>query len=186
MNQNIRNKNQAQQKNRGSILPLMLFFPISIFFCELVARLSTFGDLKISQFFLILLTSVTSGFFISFILSLIKNRTALRIVMIAISFIISLVCASQIVYFDIFGSYYNWGDIGMAGEAAKDFSGQLFGGIANQLFPLVLVFLPTILIAVFNKQSFLLSCKKDALYAFAYAFVRDFGVLSCFLFRDLS
>lgn len=51
MNQNIRNKNQAQQKNRGSILPLMLFFPISIFFCELVARLSTFGDLKISQFF---------------------------------------------------------------------------------------------------------------------------------------
>lgn len=160
MNQNIRNKNQAQQKNRGSILPLMLFFPISIFFCELVARLSTFGDLKISQFFLILLTSVTSGFFISFILSLIKNRTALRIVMIAISFIISLVCASQIVYFDIFGSYYNWGDIGMAGEAAKDFSGQLFGGIANQLFPLVLVFLPTILIAVFNKRLSFYPVKK--------------------------
>lgn len=32
MNQNIRNKNQAQQKNRGSILPLNAVFPdINIF-----------------------------------------------------------------------------------------------------------------------------------------------------------
>ena len=138
----------------------MLFFPISIFFCEIVARLATVGDLKFGQFFLLLLSSVTGGFLVSFVLSLIKNRTALRIVMIAVSFVISLLCSSQVVYYDIFGVYYNWADIGMAGEAAQNFSDMLFSGILNKIFILFLLFLPTILIAVFNKRLTFYQTKK--------------------------
>lgn len=154
MNNNSRTISSVRKREQPweNSVPLMLYFPLSMFFCELVARLSTFGGLKAGQFFLILLTSLAGGFLVSAVLSLIRNRTALRIVIIALSFIFALVCSSQIVYFDIFGNYYNWADFGMAGEAAINFKDQLMNGIFNKLFPLFLEFLPTILLAVFNKR----------------------------------
>ncbi|OLA58492.1 MAG: hypothetical protein BHW37_02725 [Firmicutes bacterium CAG:272_52_7] len=138
MNNNSRTISSVRKREQPweNSVPLMLYFPLSMFFCELVARLSTFGGLKAGQFFLILLTSLAGGFLVSAVLSLIRNRTALRIVIIALSFIFALVCSSQIVYFDIFGNYYNWADFGMAGEAAINFKDQLMNGIFNKLFPL--------------------------------------------------
>ena len=151
--------NNKKQSYMG-MLPLMLFFPVSMFFCEIVARLATVGNLKFGQFLLLFLTSVTGGFLFSFVLTIIINNTALKIVMIAASFIVSLLCSSQVVYHDIFGVYYNWEDIGMAGEAAQSFSDMLLSGILNKIFILILLFLPTILIAVFNKRLTFYPTKK--------------------------
>lgn len=148
VNYSVRKREQPWENS----IPLMLFFPLAMFYCELVARFSTFGDLKAGQFFLILLTSFAGGFLVSTLLSLIRNRTVLKIVMIVLAFVFALICSSQIVYFDIFGNYYSWADFGMAGDAAANFTDQLVSGILNKLFPVFLEFLPMLLLAIFNKR----------------------------------
>ncbi len=158
MNQTYPSRPQYQTRShpRGTaqegILPTMLFFPISVFYCELIARLFTFGMPTFGQLMLILLTSVTTGFFMSFVLSLIRSRTAVTAVTVSVSSVISVVCASQVVYHKIFGSYYNWGDIGMAGEAATNFFGMLWGGIRDSLIPILLLFLPLIIRLLARKR----------------------------------
>ncbi len=144
----------------NNIIYLMLFFPISVFYCEIVTRLSTFGELKFSQLLTILILSAFGGLITSFVLSLIRNRLAVRIVMLVCAFVNSLVCTTQIVYYNIFNCYYNWADITMAGEAAKDFSDMLGNGIVRSIFPMILVFLPFFVLAVFNKRFTFYPVKK--------------------------
>ncbi len=140
----------AKKPSQKNILPILLLFPIYIFFCEFVTRVGTFGSFELDHFFQILFLSLSTGFLISFIISLIKNRTAVRIVIITLAFIISLLCSSQVVYFEIFGNYYNWADVGMAGEAATQFKDMFFDGIVNSFGLLFLLFLPMIAVSVFN------------------------------------
>ena len=70
-------------KRGKNILPMMLFFPVSLLFQELVTRHFTFGELKFAQFGYIFLFSVSIGFIISFIISLIRSKTVASVVAIA-------------------------------------------------------------------------------------------------------
>ncbi len=151
MNEVTRGGERRAPVGKGdSMLPLMLFFPLSLFYCELVVRLSTYGKPEPMQLFYIFLLSMAGGFLLSGILSLIKNRTAVRVTAVTLSFLLGVIFSSQIVYFSIFGNYYNWGDIGMAGEAISSFSATFFRGLRDSLLYLLLVFLPSVLLAVFN------------------------------------
>ena len=116
-----------KKKKEGSLRNffwLILFFPVSLFYMELVLRGRTFGDLSFGQFFLILFFSASSGALLAAILSLIRNRKAVRITAAVVTGLLFLMYGSQMVYYTIFKSYYSLESAGMAGTAIRDFFGR--------------------------------------------------------------
>ena len=176
MKNTLKRNRKSRERIEESALPLMLFFPVFLFYSELVTRLTTFGELGFRPFLSILLLSASGGLLLSGILSLIRNRAALRITAITLSFLLTIVFASQIVYYEIFGNYYSWENIGMAGEAISDFSGMFFEGLGKSLWKWLLLFLPPVLLAVFNRQATFYAVRKSysdaplALFAAASVF----------------
>ncbi len=152
MNRNSVSEKRYQQRNEGSILPLMLFFPTTLFYSELVTRLSTYSELQFKQLIYILLFSVSGGMLVSCVLSLIKDKTAVKMVSIILSIAIMIVCAAHVVYFNIFGNYFSWENFGMAGDAMADFKDMLFRGICDSIVPIVFLMLPLIVFIVMRRR----------------------------------
>lgn len=142
----------AQKGKPVNLLKLAALFPAVIFFMELVTRISTYGDMTFKQFFYILLFSVSGGALLGLIVSLIRNKTAVRIVSIAVPAALIILYGAHIVYFNIFEVYFDWENIGMAGEAAAQFGDMLASGIVKSLFPIFLMALPVIAMAIFIKR----------------------------------
>ena len=139
-------------KHKKNLGRLLLFFPVAIFYMELLVRLTTIGNLEGKQFFFLLLFSVCGGTLLSGILSLIRNRTALRITAIVITLLLTVLLGAQMIYFKIFRAYFSLDSVGMAGDAITDFKSVLFDHIGRNLFSLILLLLPLIFISVFNKR----------------------------------
>ncbi len=158
-----RNKKTNDYKKQGSILPLVMFFPLFILYEELVSRIATYGDLSFKQFIYILFFSLSQGAFISCILLLIKNKKAVRIVAISVSVVLSVIFIAFNVYFKIFGNYFSWEDIGMAGEAAFGFFDVLLEGIKNCLFTMILLLIPTLILIISRKRFTYYKRKKNFL-----------------------
>lgn len=135
-----------------NLAAMLLFFPVTIFYMELVVRINTVGAPSFGQLVNIFMFSFSIGAVVSAIITLIKNRTALRITVIALTVIIAILLGSQMVYFNIFRNYYSIGDAGMAGGAIRQFYRQVFEGIKNCILYVILLLLPVILIIVFNKR----------------------------------
>lgn len=141
-----------QQAVRGSILPLILYFPISILFSELMTRLFTYSGLTFKQFIYVFLVSAAGGFAVSGLVSLIKSKKTVKIVSLCLSAVTFVVCAAHVVYFKIFLNYFEWGDIGMAGDAIGKYTAQFFKGLGDALFPMLILAIPLIVFAVFNRR----------------------------------
>lgn len=133
-----------------NLVAMLLFFPLALFFMELVVRVFTVGFPTFAQAANILFFSFSTGALISAVISLIKNRTAVRITAIALSVILAVLLASQLIYFKIFSTYYSLDSVGMAGEAMTDFGSVMMVTIGKNLHILLLLFIPVILISVFN------------------------------------
>ncbi len=154
--------NQAKKQNGGSrtakqgslknLFVLALLFPVVFFYMELVTRFSTYGGLTFKQFFYILCFSVSAGGLLGAVVSLIRSRKAVRVVSIAVPAALVVLYGAHIVYFNIFGNYFDWENLGMAGEAAGQFSDMLWSGIVEALFPLFLLILPVALTALFIRR----------------------------------
>ncbi len=142
----------AQRGKIRNLYHLLTVFPAVIFYMELVTRLSTYGGLTFGQFLYILFFSLSAGALVGAIVTLIRNRTAVRIVSIAVPAFLVILYGAHIVYFNIFGNYFDWENLGMAGEAATQFKDMLWSGIGESLFPIVLMILPVLLIALFSKR----------------------------------
>lgn len=142
----------AQKGKLENLFKLVALFPAVIFFMELVTRVSTYGGMTFKQFLYILFFSVSGGALLGLIVSLIRNKTAVRIVSIAVPAALVILYGAHIVYFNIFEVYFDWENIGMAGEAATQFSDMLGAGIVKSLFPIVLMLLPVAAIGLFIKR----------------------------------
>ncbi len=129
---------------------MLLFFPIAVFYLEMVVRLRTIGMPTKIELTNIFFFSFSFGAFISFILSLIKNRTALRITAIVLTIVLALILGSQMIYFQIFRVYYSLESTSMAGEAMTDFGAVMWDTIGKNLFYILLLCVPTIIMAVFS------------------------------------
>ncbi len=148
-------KRKQKQKNREymrNLSALMLFFPLSTVYLELVVHLRNFGRMSGTELANVFFLSFSFGALISVILSMIRNRTALRITAIALSGVTALLLGSQMIYFEIFQSYFGLEATAMAGDAVTQFSGNMFETIGKNFFYVILLCLPTVLIAVFNKR----------------------------------
>ncbi len=152
MNENANKKTRPTKKQQTLSLALMLlFFPITVFYLEMVVRLRTLGAPTGVELTNIFFFSFSIGAFISLILSLIKNRTAIRITSIVLSVVLALILASQLIYFEIFRVYYGLESTGMAGEAITDFASVMWNAIWDNILFVILLMVPTVLVSVFGK-----------------------------------
>lgn len=137
---------------RRNLISLLLFFPITIFYLELVVRFCTIGAPGFSQIMNIFMFSFSLGAVISAVLTLIKNRTAIRITAIVLCLVLTIILGSQMIYFKIFTVYYSLDSLGMAGEAMTDFASVMFSTIGSNIFNIILLAMPFVFICVFNKR----------------------------------
>lgn len=154
------NRARSNAEYKMNLVAMLLFFPLAVFYMELVVRLCTVGNITLHQVVNIFLFSFSTGAVISAIITLVKNRTAVRITSVIITVLLALLLGSQLIYFKIFSTYYSLDSVGMAGEAMTDFSGVMFSTIADNLFYILILCVPVILIAVFNKRMTYYPVKK--------------------------
>ncbi len=144
---NGKNRNKEYMRN---LILMLLFFPIAVFYLEMVVRLRTIGAPTVVELANIFFFSFSIGAFISFVLLFIKNRTALRITAIVLTVALALLLGSQMIYFQIFRFYYSLESTSMAGEAMTDFSKVMWNAIGNNFFYIILLAVPTVIISVFG------------------------------------
>ncbi len=150
MNNTPRRTARQNREYGRNLMAMLLFFPITVFYMEMVVRLNTVGLPSFNQLLNIFFFSFSFGAFISVIVTLIRNRTALRITVIALTALFALLLGSQMVYFKIFSTYYSLDSVGMAGEAMTDFGSVMFDTIFKNILAILLLALPVLLISVFN------------------------------------
>ena len=160
MNGSLRNKKAQKKEYARNLTVTLLFFPILLFYLEMVVRISTIGMPSFAQTLNIFLFSFSTGAFVSAVITVIRNRTAMRVTLVLLSAAFALLLASQMIYFKIFRTYYSLDSLGMAGDAVTDFSKVMFDTIFKNFFTVFLLFLPVILIAVFNKRITYFPIKK--------------------------
>ncbi|MBQ7779193.1 MAG: sulfatase-like hydrolase/transferase [Clostridia bacterium] len=148
---NVKNGRAINKKYVRNLILMLLFFPISVFYLEMIVRLCTTGAPTVIEFINIFFFSFSFGAFISFILSLIKNRTVLRIIAVALIVLITIIICSQMIYFQIFRFYYSLDNASMAGQAVGDFGEIMWKTIGSNIGYILILAIPAILMSVFNK-----------------------------------
>lgn len=129
----------------------LLFFPISIFYSEMVISLHAFGTLLFWGVVYTFLFSAAIGLFIYAVCSLFRER-ARFIAMLTVTVIITLIFGIQDVYYTIFKTFTVVSSVMRAGDVLGDFWEQAIVGIFNSLPSLILICLPFIVFLIFGKK----------------------------------
>ena len=137
---------RVRKRNRHNLF-FFLFFPLSIFYMEVVYRFSLGGGLPIVTLLLLLLFSFAFGFLVTGLAMLLPLNVN-RIVTLAVLAFSTLLIVAQCIYFNIFGGYFTISLMDMAGEAMGDFTGMLMISINRSLFTIVLLFIPLVIFIV--------------------------------------
>lgn len=132
-------------------LTLFAFFPAAVLFMELVVKVYCFGTLFDRSFVYILLFSAAIGLVAAAISSLWTRRIN-RLVSLGLLFLLTLILAVQTVYFTIFDTFFTLFSVTGAGEAIGEFWPVALDGIVRSALPLLLLFIPFILLSVFGKR----------------------------------
>ncbi|MBE6679875.1 MAG: LTA synthase family protein [Ruminococcaceae bacterium] len=148
----VRAAERVRKRNKLNFF-FFLFFPLSIFYMEIIYNYSLGNGLPIVTLLLIFLFSFAFGFLINGIALLLPLK-ANRIFTVSVLTLATLVIVSQCVYFNIFGDYYTISMMDLAGEAMGDFTDVMLSAINRTWFTIVLLFIPlVILIAKFKKYA---------------------------------
>ncbi|MBR5012150.1 MAG: sulfatase-like hydrolase/transferase, partial [Clostridia bacterium] len=154
---------EKNQRNRF----FFLFVPLAIFCLEVIFHIFVFGEFSVTAFVLIGLFSFSLGFLISGILLLTPLGINRLLTPICI-FAITLIIASQYVYYSIFGGLYSLELMDMAGEAATDFISVLIDKMSKSWLGILLLFLPL---------AFYLKKRKKYAPSFAPSFKFRFAII---------
>jgi len=170
------------RSSRKSLARYVIFMPAMILYYEVVLRLVTglpFADVGVAY---TLLFSLAAGGFLSLILGLVKPRVRGGII-----WIITIFCAifygSQFFYYSIFGTFYTFYSMLHGGEAFQ-FYETILSTFAKDWLPLLLFFIPLILVAStgkFRKKWPVFSGKQKIILLLAVIVLQGVSVYSVWL-----
>lgn len=127
------------------------FFSASIFLQEIMTAVFTCG-LDFAQFFMIVINTLAVGSVLAVVLSFISSMKARNWVAGVVSVINAVIFCAQICYHHVFGQFFEWETIGMAGNLFKDFWHESLVAIWECLLKIILIFVPFVLFIVFRKR----------------------------------
>lgn len=131
-------------------LSLLFYFIISLFFMETVLRISTTGGFFSSGFIFSFIFSISLGIILYIICTLFKGKINYILSYSLLGFF-GLIFCSQLIYYKFFKTFYSLYSAGNSGQVFQ-FWKDILILIVKNLTPLLFVFLPVILIAIFGKK----------------------------------
>ena len=129
----------------------VLFFPLAIFYMELINAFHTSEGITGWSLIYIFLFSLGFGFACLFVVSLLNRRPA-YIVSIVLTSILFLIFSIQTVYFTIFKTFTVLAMAGMAADAITGFFGATVSGIFRSTLWLLLLAVPLFLVVRFGER----------------------------------
>lgn len=131
---------KISKENIKIVLRYQALYAAVIFVLEIVAKLFTLGITGMENFWFIcfipaisLLFAGMSGFF---------SEKTNRIVSCVLIGLITVYYCSQVVYFEIFGSYWSVSLLGFGGAAIRNFGGNIWSNLAKCWYVLIILFAP--------------------------------------------
>ncbi len=133
-----------------SSLMFAVTLPIILIYLELIVHFSAFSDMSSKFFVYITLFCVSLGMVIALICTLFNKKINYFISLIIIG-ALTLLSSIHVVYSAFFGTFFEFGNLGMAGNIA-DYMDNTFRAIFANLHWILLLFVPLILFAIFGRK----------------------------------
>lgn len=137
----------------GLILHLyrfFLFYPLAIIYMEIVFKISVFKTLFNSGLFYMILFSTSSGLLL-YILSTFFKRRVNRVISIIITASITLIYIVQVVYYQVFTTFFALFSINGAGQVLQ-FWREILNAIGKNIIPILFLLVPLIFISAFGNK----------------------------------
>lgn len=143
--------NAPLHKIRELVLTL-LYFPISILFMELVVKLSVGFSLTDGALFTTIF-SLVPACVLTVVSSIFNNSKVNRLIACILTAILAIWYSSQIVYNNVFGTFFVINSIsrGGAGQALNSVD-MIFTALKSRIFFILLMFLPLVFCIIFGKR----------------------------------
>ena len=122
---------------------IFFFFPITIFYMELIVKIFCFGSILNRGFFYTLIFTIPIGLFIATLCSIFPSKVN-RVLSIVLLAIVTLILMTQTVYHEIFKTFTTLYSITGVGKILQ-FWQEIILGILHSIIPLILLSLPLVL-----------------------------------------
>lgn len=132
-------------------LGLFFFFPVAVFYMELVVKIYCFDNFSVRGLFYILLFSAAIGL-VAAVLSTSWSQLANRRVSLILMLLLTVLMGIQIVYFTIFETFFTLFSVTGAGDAIGEFWSVAMDGLLHSAVPLLFLALPFILLGLFGRR----------------------------------
>ena len=133
-----------------SSLIFAITLPIILIYLELIVHLSAFSDISTKFFAYITLFCASMGMIIALICTLFNKKVNYFISLTVIG-ALTLLSSIHVVYSAFFGTFFEFANLGMAGNIA-DYMDNTFRAIFANLHWILLLFVPLVLFAVFGRK----------------------------------
>jgi len=127
-----------------------LFFPISIFYMELVVKAFCFRTILNRGFFYTLIFTLPIGLFLATICTVFPKRVN-RVLSIVLLSLVTLILMIQTVYYSIFNTFTTLYSATGVGQVLQ-FWREIIMGILKSIIPLILLALPLVLWIIYGKK----------------------------------
>lgn len=155
---------------------LLIFYYATLVFSELIIRIVSVKDFFGIGLLYIFLFSLPVALFLFALSHLFSNKIN-RIVSIVFTILLLVFYNSQLIYYQVFKTFYTVFSLTRAGQAT-DFVFETLQTILRSIFPFLLLFLPTILIIVFAAK------KKN--YFEQYTNIPLYSAIACVCFQLIA
>ncbi len=132
-------------------LNLFIYIPAAIIYMELVVRVHCFGFAVDRGLVYITLFSISVGLIAALLGSVLTPRVN-RFISLGLTLLLTVVFGVQAVYFTIFDTFFTLFSITGAGDVLGEFWLLALEGILHSAVPLLLLFIPFVLLCVFRKR----------------------------------
>ena len=151
-----------------------LFFPLAIFYMEIVVKIACFKEVSLSGLLYTGLFSVSTGLSFSLITSLFRKKTNRYISFVLLIFLTLFLCA-QVVYFHVFHTFGTLYSLFAGTDAITKFWATTLSGIKSSIIFILLLSLPMLIFMLFGKRYIPTERQpKDMLYGLGFGAIASY------------
>lgn len=164
------------------IVKRFLLFLVSLMFMEVVFSLVLYGGFPLDKFINVFLYSSIISSFLSIITGIFNDKVN-NIITSIILFVIGIMFASQLVFFNVFKAFISFSILGL-GDQLNSFLSETFTAIIDNIIYIIILLIPFILYLIFKKKIKLV--KNKLLSYLCYCFIMLFSLLLFIVYIEIT
>ena len=132
------------------LLKRFTYFLITINFLEIVFAISIFNKINFNDYINIFIYSIIISSFLSIITGIFKDKLN-NVITAIVLFIISVLFSMQLVFYNVFKAFISFSILGLS-DQLDSFLGETFKAIIDNIFYIIILFIPFIIYIIFKKK----------------------------------